>query len=126
MGKGKTPYVVKGLLKAGTATDEGGSGWKAAVSALANPLRQEVRDSAGAFGPLKSVTGRLCFILENYDVRFPCNIYPQYSQAPQPTEADKQAIGSLALRLRTFANSLHKPVSGHDGGGWGHGKTLEW
>ena len=48
--------------------DENGSDWKATVSASAKFLLRGVRDSADAFGPLKSVAGGLCFFLENYEV----------------------------------------------------------
>ena len=55
---------------AGAAADEDGSDWKATVSASAKLLLRGVRDSADAFGPLKSVAGGLCFILENCEVRY--------------------------------------------------------
>jgi len=42
--------------------------WKSTASATAKLLLRGVRDSADAFGPLKSVTGSLCFILENCEV----------------------------------------------------------
>ena len=49
--------------------DEYKSGWKSTASAPAKLLLRGVRDSADAFGPLKSVAGGLCFILENCEVR---------------------------------------------------------
>ena len=49
--------------------DESKSSWKATASASAKLLLRGVRDSADAFGPLKSVAGGLCFILENCEVR---------------------------------------------------------
>ena len=52
----------------GVAADEDGSDWKATVTASAKLLLRGVRDSADAFGPLKSVAGGLCFFLENYEV----------------------------------------------------------
>ena len=48
--------------------DQSGSDWKATVSASAKLLLRGVRDSADAFGPLKSVAGGLCFFLDNYEV----------------------------------------------------------
>jgi len=58
--------------------------WRSTVSATAKLLLRGVRDSADAFGPLKSVAGGLCFILENCEVwpssHIPC--YPQYLQFP--------------------------------------------
>ena len=53
------------------AADENRPGWKSTASASAKLLLRGVRDSADAFGPLKSVAGGLCFILENYEVRHP-------------------------------------------------------
>lgn len=43
-------------------------------------LLRGVRDSVGAFGPLKSVAGSLCSILENCEVGFPPRAFnPQCS-----------------------------------------------
>ena len=47
------------------------SDWKSTASASAKLLLRGVRDSADAFGPLKSVASGLCFILENCEVRSP-------------------------------------------------------
>ena len=44
------------------------SDWKSTTFATAKLLLRGVRDSADAFGPLKSVVGGLCFILENCEV----------------------------------------------------------
>ena len=44
------------------------SNWKSTALATAKLLLRGVRDSADAFGPLKSVAGGLCFILENCEV----------------------------------------------------------
>ena len=51
------------------AVDENKLNWKSTVSAAAKLLLRGVKDSADAFGPLKSVAGGLCFILENCEVR---------------------------------------------------------
>ena len=51
-----------------TATNEKKSNWKSTAFATAKLLLRGVRDSADAFGPLKSVAGGLCFILENCEV----------------------------------------------------------
>ena len=50
------------------AANEKGSSWKSTAFAAAKLLLRGVRDSADAFGPLKSVAGGLCFILENSEV----------------------------------------------------------
>jgi len=42
--------------------------WISNAFATAKLLLRGVRDSADAFGPLKSVAGGLCFILENCEV----------------------------------------------------------
>ena len=44
------------------------SSWKSTAFATAKLLLRGVRESADAFGPLKSVAGGLCFILENCEV----------------------------------------------------------
>ena len=53
------------------AADENKSNWKSTASATAKLLLRGVRDTADAFGPLKSVVGGLCFILDNCEVRSP-------------------------------------------------------
>jgi len=52
------------------SADEKKTSWKSNASAAAKLLLRGVRDSVDAFGPLKSVAGGLCFILENHEVRF--------------------------------------------------------
>ena len=54
--------------KPSAVVDESKSDWKSKASASAKLLLRAVRDSADAFGPLKSVAGGLCFILENFEV----------------------------------------------------------
>ena len=54
----------------GFAADENKADWKSTASASAKLLLRGVCDSADAFGPLKSVAGGLCFILDNCEVRF--------------------------------------------------------
>ena len=56
-------------VEASDAADEGRPGWKSTASSSAKLVLRAVRDSADAFGPLKSVAGGLCFILENCEVR---------------------------------------------------------
>ena len=51
------------------ADDSEKSNWKSTASAMAKLLLRGVSDSADAFGPLKSVAGGLCSILENCEVR---------------------------------------------------------
>ena len=51
-----------------TAANEKKSGWRSTASATAKLVLRGVRDTADAFGPLKSVAGGLCFILENCEV----------------------------------------------------------
>lgn len=58
-GKSTMPAAAPGEKK---------SNWKSTASATANLLLRGVRDSADVFGPLKSVAGGLCFILENCEV----------------------------------------------------------
>ena len=50
------------------AASEEKSNWGSTAVATTKLLLRGVRDSADAFGPLKSVAGGLCFILDNYEV----------------------------------------------------------
>ena len=69
----------------GATANEKESGWKPTAFATAKLLLRGVRDSADAFGPLKSVAGGLCFILENCEVRsFPRVQY--YNSYTYPSE----------------------------------------
>jgi hypothetical protein len=97
------------------AADENKPSWKSNALAAAKLLLRGVRDSADAFGPLKSVAGGLCFILENYEVRpsSTLTIHSAYG-SPQRTEANKEAIGSLAPRVEALAKLLCAPVSEGD------------
>jgi hypothetical protein len=68
------------------------SNWKSTASATAKLLLRGVRDSADAFGPLKSVASGLCFVLENYEVQsLACICHPQCLQEPsEPRQIGKQ------------------------------------
>ena len=52
----------------GTTADKKESNWKPTAASTTKLLLRGVRDSADAFGPLKSVAGGLYFILENCEV----------------------------------------------------------
>ena len=94
------------------ATNEKKSNWKSTASATAKLLLRGVRDSADAFGPLRSVAGGLCFILENCEVRPSSRMrYPRYLQVPQRAKANRQAIESLTPRIKVLSASLCAPVS---------------
>jgi hypothetical protein len=85
------------------------------VSAAAKLLLRGVNESADAFGPLKSVAGGLCFILENCEVWPSSRIsYPRGLQVSQRTKANKQAIESLAPRVEALAKLLCAPVPKED------------
>ena len=71
------------------SADENKSGWKSTASASAKLLLRGVRDSADAFGPLKSVAGGLCFILENCEVR-PLPYVPSTMLTGFPANEGKQ------------------------------------
>ena len=68
---GPVPGVVlpKESIQPGVSADKNKSNWKSTASAAAKLLLRGVADSTDAFGPLKSVAGGLCFILENCEVR---------------------------------------------------------
>jgi len=98
-----------------TAAEESKSCRKSNAFATTKLLLRGVRDSADAFSPLKSVAGGLCFILENYEVRpYSRKCYPHRLQVPQRTKANKEAIESLAPRIKALAESLCKPVPESD------------
>ena len=69
--EGDEPNVDDEGVEPSATPGENKSDWKSTASASAKLLLRGVRDSADAFGPLKSVTGGLCFILENCEVWFP-------------------------------------------------------
>ena len=95
--------------------DENKSNWKSTASATAKLLLRGVNESADAFGPLKSVTGGLCYILENCEVWTHFYVhYPRSLQVFQRTKANKQAIESLAPRVKALSTSLCSPVSQDD------------
>ena len=71
------------------ATDGKKSNWKSTTYATAKLLLRGVRDSADAFGPLKSVAGGLCFILENCEVRPSLHVRRQYSNRYPADEGER-------------------------------------
>ena len=73
----------------GATVDENRPGWKSTTSASAKLLLRGVRDTADAFGPLKSVAGGLCFILENCEVRHPPS-YAVHNAYRWPANEGKQ------------------------------------
>ena len=77
-------HLPKGLLldenaEPNVTTNEKKSSWKSTAFATVKFLLRGVRDSADAFGPLKSVAGCLCFILENCQVRPSPRVHRQNS-----------------------------------------------
>ena len=99
----------------GPSANERQSNWKSTASVSAKLLLRGVRDSGDAFGPLKSVAGGLCFILENCEVRPPYSYTPSRRlQVSQRTNANKQAIESLAPRVKALAKLLCAPVPKED------------
>ena len=68
--KGTGPSTGNENVGASSAADENRPGWKSTASSSAKLILRAVRDSSDAFGPLKSVAGGLCFILENCEVRY--------------------------------------------------------
>ena len=96
-------------------TGERESDWKSAASAAAKLLLHGVRESVDAFGPLKSVAGGLCFILENREVWPSAPLRdPQRLPVPQRMKANEEAIESLAPRIKALSALLCKPVSRGD------------
>ena len=101
--------------KPGSAASDEKSNWRSTAVATAKLLLRGVRDSADVFGPLKSVAGGLCFVLENYEVRFSTPIrHQRYLQIFQRTKANTQTIESLAPRVKALAESLCGPAPEDD------------
>ena len=70
-----------------------------------------VRDSPSGFGPLKSLAGALCIILENCKVWPPSHTFNlQYLQSFQQTEVDEQAIESLVPHIKALSELLCVPI----------------
>ena len=67
---GGEPKAENENVGAGAAKKEKRPDWKATASSSARLILCGVRDSADAFGPLKSVAGGLYFILDNCEVRY--------------------------------------------------------
>ena len=88
------------------AVNEDKSDWRSTASATAKLLLRGVNESADAFGPLKSVAGGLCFILDNCEVCPSSPHHPQRLLVFQRTKANQQAIESLAPRVKALSASL--------------------
>lgn len=113
-------------IEPSTATNKKELNWKCTVSATAKLLLRTARESSDAFPPLKSVTGGLCAILENFEVwSTPRFLDPRCLQLSQQTMANKEAIESLAPRVNALAKSLCVPVSESDIGEKSRRETLE-
>ena len=69
------------------AADE--SDWTTTASASAKLLLRGVSSSSDAFGPLKSVAGGLCFILENCEVRLPPHVLSVTLIGPAAHESEQ-------------------------------------
>ena len=69
------------------AADE--SNWTTTASASAKLVLRGVGSSSDAFGPLKSVAGGLCFILENCEVRLPLHILSVTLTGPAAHEGEQ-------------------------------------
>jgi hypothetical protein len=101
-------YLSKDLRpNQSTVIDEKQTNWKSTASATAKLLLRGVNESADAFGPLKSVAGGLCFILDNCEVMTTPHIHLlQRLQVPKRTKANKEAIESLAPRVEALSGRL--------------------
>ena len=68
--EGGGPNAEDENVEASGAANENRPDRKYTASYSTKLILRAVRDSADALGPLKSVAGSLCFILENYEVRY--------------------------------------------------------
>ena len=123
----KLKKKVKHQLTGRKHPGERKSNWKTTAPASAKLLLRGVRDSTDAFGPLKSIAGGLCFILENCEVwsSSDTQLNPRRSQMLQRTKANKQAIESLAPRVKALGDLLCAPVSDRDIGEESRRERLE-
>ena len=112
--EGDEPSADDESARPGTAADESESDWKTTASASAKLLLRGVGSSSDAFGPLKSVAGGLCFILENCEVRLPPCVLSPKLMVLQRTKANKQSIESLAPKVKMLNERLCKPVPKSD------------
>ena len=67
------------------------SDWTTTASASAKLLLRGVSSSSDAFGPLKSVAGGLCFILENCEVRLPLRMVSATLTCPTAHESEQRS-----------------------------------
>ena len=95
--EGNESNAGNGSVGLSAAVNENESGWKATASASAKLLLRGVSSSSEAFGPLKSVAGGLCFILENCEVRLlPCMLSVTFigPAAYEGQQASDQIVGT--------------------------------
>ena len=109
---------------ASAVVDKNRPDWGSTASSSAKLILQTV--TADAFGPLKSVAGGLCFILENCEVRHLSSEAIGKLRCPQRTKANKQMIESLAPQVKELAERLCKPVSESDVEEQERRTRLEW
>ena len=93
------------------AVDEAQQSRKLTASVETKSILRRVKESSGAYPPLKSVAENLCLILDNCEVWHPpCVFKSRYSWLRQQTEVNEQAIESLAPQIKTFSESLCEPI----------------
>ena len=125
--RGPATVLTEESAGPGAVADGNKSNLKSTASATAKLILRGVSDAADAFGPLKSVAGGLCFILENCEVQS-CSdppLSPRRSSVLQRMKANKQAIESLAPRVKVLADILCVPASDGDVGEKSRRKRLE-
>ena len=98
--------VILQRSKSSATADENKSNRKSTASAAAKFLLRGVKDSADAFGPLKSVAGGLCFILENCEVRSSiliCCLVLTRAPANKSEHTGDRIVGSPSQNTRRIA-----------------------
>ena len=113
--EGTHPGSSKPAVGPGT-TGGNKSNLKSLVYSGARFILNGVKESADAFGPLKSVASGLCFVLDNCEVRrSPASaVQNAHPHTQQQMKANKQSIESLAPRIQALAESLCAPISEDD------------
>ena len=111
--EGGGPNIGNETVGASAAADESRPGWKSTASSSAKLILRGVRDSADAFGPLKSVAGGLCFILENYEVRYLSSlaVYQQHLHAHSEQTRTSRRSSRWHPEPKSLPNGYASPSS---------------
>ena len=106
--EGNEPSAGDESVGSSAVMGENESNWKSTASASAKLLLRGVSNSSDAFGPLKSVAGGLCFILENCEVRLTPRILSVKFMSPAAyggEQASNRIVGTQSQDAKRAALS---------------------